>query len=349
MTLKHLVFSSILTALWAVGAHTALAPAARGRGAILMLHRVRQPEPAPFAPNALLEVTPDFLASAIEAVRAAGLDIVTMDEAIVRIADTRSPPFAVFTIDDGYRDTLDVALPVLRQHGAPATVYVTPGFADRTVPLWWVELERAIAAADSIDVDLPEGSVRFDCSTPSAKTGTFEAIYWQFRPGPEEDLRSVIASLSRKAGIVSSEVADELCLDWDGIARLADDPLVTIGAHTMTHPMLAKHPADVMEVEMAGSRDAIGQRLGLVPRHFAYPVGDPGSAGPREFEAARRLGFASAVTTRPGMVFPDHADHLAALPRVSLNGLFQRRRYVDALLSGVPFMLWNRGQRLNVG
>lgn len=349
MTFKHLVFSSILTALWATGAHRALASAARGKGAILMLHRVRQPEPAEFAPNALLEVTPEFLASAIEAVRAVGLDIVSMDEAIARIADHRSRPFAVFTFDDGYRDTLDVAMPIMRRYGAPSTVYVTPGYADRTSALWWVELERAIAAVDTVDVDLPEGSVRFDCSTPASKTSTFEAIYWQLRPGREEDLRAVVASLSRKAGIHSADVADELCLDWDGIARLADDPLVTIGAHTMTHPMLAKHPVDVVEAEMAGSRDVIAHRLGAVPRHFAYPVGDPGSAGPREFAAATRLGFASAVTTRPGMLFPAHAEHLAALPRVSLNGMFQRRRYVEALLSGVPFLLWNRGQRLNVG
>jgi peptidoglycan/xylan/chitin deacetylase (PgdA/CDA1 family) len=313
-----------------------------------MLHRVRPAESAAFAPNALLEVTPAFLETAVEAVRAAGLDIVTMDEAVARIADEAARPFAVFTFDDGYRDTLDVALPVLRRHGAPATVYVTPGFADRTASLWWVELERALQALPSVEIDLPSGSVRLDCSSPEAKAKAFDTIYWSLRPGPEEGLRSAVSTLARAAGIDPAATAEALCLDWEGLATLADDPLVTIGAHTMTHPMLAKHPAAAMEAEMAQSRDVIGQRLGLAPRHFAYPVGDPGSAGVREFEAAKRLGFASAVTTRPGMLFADHALHLTALPRLSLNGLFQRRRDLDVLLSGVPFLLWNRGRRLKV-
>jgi peptidoglycan/xylan/chitin deacetylase (PgdA/CDA1 family) len=348
VSLKHQVFSAVLTTLWATGTHRVLAPATRGRGVILMLHRVRAATAAAFAPNALLEVTPEFLETAVEAVRAAGFDIVTLDEALPRLADPGPRPFAVFTFDDGYRDTLEVALPVLRRHAAPATVYVTPGFADRTASLWWVELERALAASAKVEVDLPGGALRLDCASPADKAKAFETIYWSLRPGPEEGLRTVVDRLARQAGILSCDIADELCLDWEGLAALASDPLVTIGAHTMTHPMLAKHPAPVMETEMAASREAIAARLGSVPRHFAYPVGDPGAAGPREFEAATRLGFTTAVTTRPGMVFAEHAAHLTALPRLSLNGLFQRRRDLDVLLSGVPFMLWNRGRRLKV-
>jgi hypothetical protein len=60
------------------------------------------------------------------------------------------------------------------------------------------------------------------------------------------------------------------------------------------------------------------------------------------------LGFASAVTTRPGMIFPAHRDHLTALPRVSVNGNWQDGGYFEVLLSGAPFALWNRGRRLNV-
>jgi peptidoglycan/xylan/chitin deacetylase (PgdA/CDA1 family) len=83
-------------------------------------------------------------------------------------------------------------------------------------------------------------------------------------------------------------------------------------------------------------------------RHLAYPVGDPTSAGAREFALAREAGFLTAVTTRPGHLFPEHAGHLHALPRVSLNGLHQTQGALRALLSGVPFWLWNRGRRVNV-
>jgi peptidoglycan/xylan/chitin deacetylase (PgdA/CDA1 family) len=113
--------------------------------------------------------------------------------------------------------------------------------------------------------------------------------------------------------------------------------------------MLARHDEAFARAEITDSQTRLEAQLGLPIRHFAYPVGDPTSAGPREFTLAKVAGFASAVTTRPGHLFTEHAEHLHALPRVSLNGLHQTEEAVRALLSGLPFWLWNRGKRLNVG
>ena len=123
---------------------------------------------------------------------------------------------------------------------------------------------------------------------------------------------------------------------------------MTIGAHTLTHPMLAKHDADVARREIAGSKQRLEAELGIPIRHFAYPVGDPGSAGPRDFALVAEAGFESAVTTRPGHLFPEHAAHLHALPRVSLNGLHQNEAALRALLSGLPFWLRSRGRKIDV-
>lgn len=82
---------------------------------------------------------------------------------------------------------------------------------------------------------------------------------------------------------------------------------------------------------------------------LAYPVGDPTSAGLREFKLAREIGFSCAVTTRPGMLFAAQAAHLTALPRLSVNGLWQNAGALETLLSGAPFFVWNCGRRLNVG
>jgi len=71
-------------------------------------------------------------------------------------------------------------------------------------------------------------------------------------------------------------------------------------------------------------------------------------AGRREFNLAREAGFACAVTTRPGMIYAEHAAHLWALPRVSVNGLWQSLGDLESLLSGAPLLLWNRGRRVNV-
>ena len=112
--------------------------------------------------------------------------------------------------------------------------------------------------------------------------------------------------------------------------------------------MLAKHDAATAAREIADGRARIETELGRPIRHLSYPVGDPSSAGPREFALAQEQGFATAVTTRPGHLFAEHAEHLHALPRVSINGCHQSRAALAGLLSGVPFLAWNRGRRLNV-
>jgi len=123
---------------------------------------------------------------------------------------------------------------------------------------------------------------------------------------------------------------------------MAKSSLATIGAHTINHVMLAKCPASEAREEMKRSREVIEAALGVRCEHFAFPVGDKGSAGSREFHLARELGFKTAVTTRPGVLYPEHREYLTALPRVSLNGHFQAARFVDVFLSGAPFALWNR-------
>ncbi|MCZ8099716.1 MAG: polysaccharide deacetylase family protein [Burkholderiales bacterium] len=347
VSLKHDMFRAVFTVLSATGAHRLSGPRFRGKGAILMLHHVRPWHERAFAPNRLLEVTPEFLDAVLGRCRAIGLDLVAMDDVADRMADADAPPFVAVTFDDGYRDTLDEALPVLRRHGAPATVYVTPGFADRSSPLWWLDLEHAVERLGRITIDLGTGPETLAAGSPAEKAAAFERIYWALRAGPEERLRATIADLAARAGVDSLGSVAALCLDWEGIRRLAADPLVTIGAHTMTHPMLAKHPADVAWHEMALSRSVVAERTGRPVRHFAYPVGDPGSAGPREFRAATEMGFTTAVTTRPGMLFAEHATIPTALPRVSLNGHFQSLDQFEVLMSGLPFWLWNRGRRVN--
>ena len=81
-------------------------------------------------------------------------------------------------------------------------------------------------------------------------------------------------------------------------------------------------------------------------RHFSYPFGDVCSAGAREFDFARELGMATAVTTQKGMIHARHAGAMTSLPRVSLNGDYQDVRYTKALLSGAPFALYDLAKTL---
>ena len=333
----------------ATGLHRAAQKFTQGLGAILMLHRVCAPRADAFQPNRGLEIAPDFLDLALTRARAAGYDFVSLDEALARIRSGESEcPFLALTFDDGYRDTADVALPILARHGAPFTVYVTTGFADRSARLWWVEMERAIAALERVRLDIDGVAFDLPARTSEEKQAAFRAIYWPLRRGPEPRLLAAAAELCRMAGVDCGAIAAELCLDFDHLRALSRHPLATLGAHTLSHPMLAKLDIESARAEIAQSRLRLQSELGLPIDHFAYPVGDPASAGAREFQLAREAGFASAVTTRPGMIFPEHADYLTALPRLSVNGNHQSLATLDILLSGAPFMLWNRGRKLSV-
>ena len=346
---RHRLFEAGFRAASASGANAWLAPLARGLGLILTFHRVDPEPPAAFAPNRLLGITPDFLDATLTELVGHGFEIVGLDAVPERLAAPRDRPFAVLTFDDGYRDNLAHAAPVLRRHGAPWTLFVTSDFADQRGRLWWMELERAVGRLDRVRIPVGAASLDLPARSPEEKTRAFEAIYRDLRAGPEERLLDTIAALCREAGFAPGDLACELCLDWGGLRALARDPAVTFGAHTVSHPMLAKHGREAAAREIAEGRARLEAEIGRPVRHLSYPVGDPGSAGPREFALARELGFATAVTTRPGHLFAAHAAHLHALPRVSVNGCHQSRAALRGLLSGVPFLAWNRGRRLNVG
>jgi peptidoglycan/xylan/chitin deacetylase (PgdA/CDA1 family) len=128
-------------------------------------------------------------------------------------------------------------------------------------------------------------------------------------------------------------------MTWDEIRELVRDKLVTIGAHSRTHALLAKLNDPDMCDEVAGSRARIEAVLGRPCRHFAYPYGSAHFAGPREFAATREAGFATAVTARRGLLYPEHRDRLAALPRIPLEGHMQDERLIEVQLSGAPFAL----------
>lgn len=341
------LFRAAFTALDVTGVNRMLATRTRGLGLILTLHHVRPWSGRDFAPNRLLEVEPAFLDLTLTRARELGFDFVTLDEAARRIASGVSVrPFLHLTFDDGYRDVRDHALPIMRRHGAPGTLYVASAFADHRAEIWWLALEEAIARADRLLVDLGRGEASIPARTTAEKNKAWSEIYWALRAGPEQRLRQEARRLAELEGVDVFAFARELCMTWAELREVAADPLVTIGAHTITHPMLAKHPEDVARAEMAESREAIRVELGATPKHFAYPVGDLSAAGPREYGLAKELGFATAVTTRPGHLTKSNAAALTALPRVSLNGHFQTRAAIDALLSGAPFAASGLAKRM---
>jgi peptidoglycan/xylan/chitin deacetylase (PgdA/CDA1 family) len=331
------------------GAHELLRRFVGGVGMILTFHHVRPERPDPFQPNKLLEVTPEFLALVVEVLRQADVDLVSLDEMYRRMSERDfARRFACLTFDDGYRDNKTHAYPVLKRLDVPFAIYVPTSFIERRGELWWLVLEAVIASTNVVSMPM-DGVVRtFVCGSPEEKQQSYSDIYWWLRRLPSDAaIRMHVRDLAARYGVDLSSTYDTLCMTWPELAELAVDPLVTIGAHTVSHPILAKCEPEIARREIADGVDGIALHLGRRPEHFSYPVGDPTSAGPREFEMVRDVGFKTAVTTRPGVLFPEHCDHLLALPRLSINGDYQDQRYVEVLLSGTATALWNRFRHVN--
>lgn len=337
---KPALTRNALLALHATGAHRFMPASVHGVGTIFMLHRVRESDGEAFAPNRILEVTPEFLEATLHHVRERGLVTLSLDEAVKRLAARDfSQRFAVFTLDDGYKDNLTVAAPIFERYRVPFTLYLATSLPDGTAELWWVALERVIAGARDVRVRFPEGEEVFRTGTVAAKNAAWSSIYWRLRALGEDALRAEVRRLAAEHGHDMAEITRELALSWQEARMLAAHPHASIEAHTADHLALAQVSEDRARADIAHGLARHEAELGRRPAHFSYPYGDPSSAGEREFALAREFGFRSATTTRKGVIRPEHADALTRLPRLSLNGDYQDIRLLDVLMSGLPFAM----------
>jgi peptidoglycan/xylan/chitin deacetylase (PgdA/CDA1 family) len=293
-----------------------------------------------FDPNALLSITPEFLDQFIGHFIQRGWRFVSVDDLIEE--GGAEPKRIAITLDDGYRDNLDHAWPVFQKHRAPFTIFVCPGFTERKSELWWEALARMIGAADSFEAPGDEPSQVRPTRTPAEKMQMFvEWRAWLTTVVDETHQRIAIRALAEKHDLDLAELARILVMDWDEIRRINRDPLCTIGAHTMTHAALARLSPEEASREIQGSVARIADEIDTWPMTLAFPYGYPSAAGLREARLAEQAGLVGSFTTEPGYIRSTGPRH--GLPRVSVNGLFQRVRYLETLLKPG---LWKLRDRL---
>jgi len=193
------MMKAAMAGLYHTGAHRLLAPYTQGTGLIFTLHQVRpEPvEPRPFAPNRILEVTPEFLEAVLDQVHDADLDVVTLDEAADRLVRGKGKRFVCFTFDDGYRDNFQYAYPMFKARGLPFTLYVPTNYPDGHGELWWLALEQAVAGVGQEITVMRDGETwRLPTKTLADKEQSFEEIYWWLRSVGEETQRQAVRRLA---------------------------------------------------------------------------------------------------------------------------------------------------------
>lgn len=318
--------------IWASQLPRLLRARSKARGIIFALNRVLPEDTADFAPNAALQVKPDFLEFAINRVRQLGFDIVDMDEAARRTeTDEKVKPFAVITFDGAFRDNLKYALPILRRQQCPFTLYVPTALADGVGEVWRQALEEIVASQNALAVSHAGETEYHATATLAEKRTAYASLARRMRTMPEAERVKLIRDLAGQYGLDLERHCRELVMDWTELRRFAGERLCTIGAGTVHGYELSKlSPADARS-EIEQSVRILKAQFGTAPMHLSYPVGDAASAGPREFTLARELGLRTAVTTVRGGIYPGDRYQLHALPRVRLGGALQSRRHIDVL------------------
>lgn len=320
-------------------ARAGMMPNARGLGAIFTLHHVQPRKSRPLQPTGHLEVTPDFLGEAIERLFAEGYEFIPLDDVPARIAKPSRQPFAAFTLDDGYRNNAEHALPVFAHHGVPFTVFITRGFAERTHSLWWETLAELLGRARELSFDFGAGTETLDLTSEARKFDAFDRFSDYVGITDETIAVAKIDALARRHGVEPLEITADLTMDPQELRTLSSHPLASLGAHTLSHRAVARLSPEEARMEMQQSADYVEGLTGTRPLSIAFPYGSRQAVSDRDQAIARELGFTVGVTTQPGTLSEKSAARLTGLPRISLNGYYQQPRYVSALASGIPFAM----------
>lgn len=257
---------------------------------ILSYHRVND-ERDPFFPSLPTEVFERHMAFVSDA-----YVVFSLEELAARMARGRVPRNALaVTFDDGYRDNLTHAAPVLARHGLPASVFLATGVIGTGRALWFDRLARAFKLSRVEAYRAPWGS-EDRLGTPEERLAALGRALRHLKSVPDEERRRGVEAVLAGLAVPDDGVFKNLMLSWDDVHALTGLG-VTIGAHTVSHPILARLAPDEARAEIEGSRDMIAEACGRRPLAFAYPNGKEEDFGGAVGRLVREAGFSCAVTT----------------------------------------------------
>lgn len=310
----------------------------RGAGAILRFAHVRPRRRGAFQPLREHEITPQFLDRAIRALKRWRYDFLGMDEVCRRaVTLPEKRRFVALTFDGASKDFITFAYPVLALHGVPFTIYVPTAFPDGVGEAWWLGLEQIIARESRISLMMGEKEQRFVVTDIAGKQALFSHIENWLRSLPPADLSVAIADLCTRYRFDLATLSREASMNWEDLAKLAADPLVTIGSATVNYPVLANMKDAAALREMAMGKVVAESAFHRAISHLSFPFGDRSSFRRSHVVMAEEAGFASAVSTIPGIVDAEGRTNLRALPRISWDGRVRSLRMMRVLVSGVAF------------
>lgn len=294
------------------------------KGLILLYHRIADVGSDPWA----LSVSPAHFAEHLEVLRR-----FAPVAALQRVADgaregTLPRRSVAITFDDGYADNLHHAKPLLEHYGMPATVFVTSGFIGADHEFWSDTLARALLQQRTIPPVLRlvlHGKVHewtlgdagpsddaeshahrewrgWDSLAPTPRHALLQALYALLLPLPPQERQSVMDDFTAWARVSAAAGHQSPWLSAHEVHTLAQGGLIEIGAHSVSHSLLAGLPETAQREEIRQSKRQIEEIVGRPALAFAYPYGKPDSYTAATVRLVKEAGFTCACSNWPGVV-----------------------------------------------
>lgn len=219
----------------------------------------------------------------------------------------------LITFDDGYRNNLTEALPVLEAHGVPCILFITTGFVEGTIYPYEIELARVAETLPRIH--LTDGTV-VELHSISDRKALYQQLRTPLKSATHSRRESFLNRLAERNGYHRENFQKEPILNWEEVHDISRHPLVTIGAHTHSHLLLSSQWWGTAYREIWQSREALEDKLGCRVSIVSYPYGGHSFVVRR---LTQTLGFEYGFTTEPRRAKQIKGPNQFRIPRIDIN------------------------------
>lgn len=319
-------------------------PLYKGRGQIIVLHRVLPNTNNQRIRNDGLEITPEHLNRLIVFFKSKNYDFISLDDLNNYLNTKQKRQFVIFTLDDGYVDNLIHAYPVFKKHKVPFTIYITTDFPEKKAILWWYILERVIINEQKLDFEYENENFSFQLNSDFDKQEAFSQLRHLIKSKYGEEQLRLIKAIFTQFNISLHNDVEKNALNWNQITELHSDPLVTIAAHTVSHPSLKVLTENEILFEVEQSISILESKLNSQIHHFAYPYGSALEVGSREVEILSKTNIKTSTTGRLGNIMLEHKNHLHALPRLYIGPQTDEKYLMNFIDGKIPFITGSKSR-----
>lgn len=281
---------------------------------IISLHRIYA-DPIKLesdGPNSSIVISRNYLNNFVNYFKSRNYKFIDMDEHVdnLKIKSFKGKSIAL-TFDDGYIDNYENLSYLTNEHNIKATIYITTGFPDKNIDLWWYSLWGYIE--NNYELIHPLSGKKIKIHKFEEKKKYFNQIRNLYM-NKSLNCKKLIGKFYKDKWPLD---LSEYCMSWDQIKKLSQNPNLCIGSHTLTHPILSFLKDEESRMEISKSKERLEQMLNKRINHFAIPFGHLNSYSRiRDLAYIQDSGYISSVTT---IAKPYNNHSIFELPRYFLN------------------------------